>query len=646
MSSQSPLWTPSPQRVAASQMSAFMTRLSERYGCAPDYPSVHRWSVEHRDLFWPEVLTLAGIRPFRSATSACAGEGMLGTRWFPGMELNFAAHLLRFDDERPAIVSEDERGRARTLSHHELRIAVSRMAGGLRACGVQRGDRVGGFVPNIPEAIIAMLASASIGAIWSSCSPDFGISGVLDRFGQIEPAVLVAIDGYTYNGKAIDCRERVRDIVARIPSIRRVVMTPFLEAEADIGSIPNAVRWDEFCSAAAGEPAFEPVPFDHPLYIMYSSGTTGIPKCIVHGHGGTLLQHMKELVLHTDLRRDDTIFYFTTCGWMMWNWLVSGLGVGATVALYEGSPTHPDAGALWRFAERAGISIFGTSPKFISSCALAGLEPGRTCNLSKLRTVLSTGSPLTPDNFEWVYRHVKADVQLSSISGGTDIISCFMLGNPVLPVYAGEIQCVGLGMDVHAFDESGRSVVGEKGELVCCSPFPSQPVGFWNDPDGSRYRRAYFDFYPGVWRHGDFIEMTPHGGVVVYGRSDATLNPGGVRIGTAEIYRQLEGMPEIADSVVVGKQTADADVEVCLFVVLRPGLQLDEGLAARIRERIAAGTTRRHVPRHIRQVSAIPYTISGKKVEIAVTRIVNGQEVPNRDALANPEALEQYVGIV
>ncbi len=646
MPSLSPLWTPLPQRVAESQMHAVMTRLSKRYGFSPDYQSLHHWSVAHRDRFWQEVLELAGIRPFRAATAACTGDGMLGTRWFPGMELNFAAHLLRFDDDRPAIVAEDERGRSRTLSHRELRQAVSRMAAGLRACGVRRGDRVGGFVPNIPEAIIAMLAAASIGAIWSSCSPDFGSGGVFDRFGQIEPAVLVAIDGYTYNGKAIDCRDRVREIVARIPSIRRVVVAPFLEAAADIGSIPNAVRWDEFCSGPAGEPAFEPVPFDHPLYIMYSSGTTGVPKCIVHGHGGTLLQHMKELMLHTDLRRDDTIFYFTTCGWMMWNWLVSGLGVGATVALYEGSPAHPDAGSLWRFAERAGISIFGTSPKFISSCALAGVEPGRTCDLSKLRTVLSTGSPLTPDNFEWVYRHVKPDVQLSSISGGTDIISCFMLGNPVLPVYAGEIQCIGLGMDVHAFDSSGRPVVGEKGELVCCSPFPSQPVGFWNDPDGSRYRRAYFEFYPGVWRHGDFIEITPRGGVVVYGRSDATLNPGGVRIGTAEIYRQLEGVPEIADAVVVGKQTADADVEVCLFVVLRPGLQLDDALAARIRERIAAGTTRRHVPRHIRQVSAVPYTISGKKVEIAVTRIVNGQEVPNRDALANPEALQEYVGIV
>ncbi len=639
------LWQPSPQRIAQSQMHAFMLLASKKYHFDADWPSLHAWSVKHLDQFWQEMLDFADIVADEPAMFTCMGEGMLLTQWFPGMTFNFAQHLLRFNDDHIAIAAEDERGRSCTLTYRQLREQVARCATGLRSIGVQRGDRVVGYLPNTVEAIIAMLASASMGAVWSSCSPDFGINGVFDRFGQIEPKVLIAADGYTYNEKRIDCFERVKAIVDRIPSIEQVVIVPFVEDEPDLGALDKATSWPSFLSSEA-ELVFEQLPFDHPLYIMYSSGTTGVPKCIIHGAGGTLLQHMKELMLHCDLRREDNIFYFTTCGWMMWNWLVSSLGVGATVVLYEGSPAYPSVDRLWQMADKLGVTIFGTSPKFLSAGEKAGLTPGKQHDLSKLRTILSTGSPLTIENFRWVYDNIKEDVQLSSICGGTDIISCFMLGNPILPVYAGEIQCTGLGMDVHAFDADGTSVIDQKGELVCCSPFPSQPTGFWHDLDGSKYTRAYFERFPNVWTHGDFIEITNHGGVIVYGRSDATLNPGGVRIGTAEIYRQVESLDEVVDSVVIGKRTQDADVEVCLFVVLRDGVSLDDELIATIKKQVAEGATKRHVPRHIKQVSAVPYTISGKKVELAVSNMIHGEPVLNRDALANPEALEQYRDII
>ncbi len=653
------LWKPAPERIDKSQMHQFMARVATRHKVSAEWEALRRWSIERADLFWPELLDFVGIQPSMPAHSAMCGEGMLGTRWFEGMQLNYARHLLRFDDDDDALIFENELGVRSRMSHRELRAEVARCAAALRQAGVQSRQRVAGFLPNIPETVIAMLGAASLGAIWSSCSPDFGVRGVLDRFGQIEPTVLVVTDGYTYGGKRFETLSRVAEMLPQLPSVRKVVVVPFLAqctapgavAPVDLSGIRNAVLWRDFLGPVdrpAPPLTFAEVPFDHPLFIMYSSGTTGTPKCIVHGHGGTLLQHMKELMLHTDLRAGERIFYFTTCGWMMWNWLVSGLGVGAALVLYEGNPGYPDMDRLWKMAEETKLHVFGTSAKYIAACDKADLHPGRDHDLSALRCICSTGSPLSVELFQWVYDRVKADLQLASISGGTDIISCFMLGNPILPVYAGEIQCRGLGMDVQAWDEHGRPVTGQKAELVCCQPFPCQPVSFWNDPDGAKYRAAYFDFYPDtcVWRHGDFIEITDTGGIIVYGRSDATLNPGGVRIGTAEIYRVVEGMPEIADSIVVGKDTADEDVEVCLFLVLRPGLTLTVELARKIRTAIAEGATRRHVPKHIRQVSAIPYTLNGKKVEMAVRQMIHGQDVPNKDALSNPDVLEQYRGVV
>lgn len=656
------LWKPTPERVRNSQLFQIMSRLSEQYGFAPDWESFRTWSIDQSELFWAELFQWAGISySSRKPDVARAGEGMLGSRWFPRRTLNYARHLLRFEGEEPAIVFEPEGGDRLTLSRSALRTAVARCARALRRDGVAPGDRVAGFVGNTPEAIVAMLAAASLGAIWSSCSPDFGVGGVVDRFGQIEPKVLVVVDGYVYAGKRFETLERVKEMLPQLPSVQRVVVVPLLSqgdtspdqaspdqvlAEATPG--PAFTSWSDYLQVADAdvpELEFLEVPFDHPLFIMYSSGTTGVPKCIVHGHGGTLLQHMKELVLHCDLREGERLFYFTTCGWMMWNWMVSALGVGATVVLCEGNPGYPDLGRLWRLAQDVGVDVFGTSPKFLAACENAGLAPGRDYDLTNLRCVLSTGSPLSEEQFRWVYAHVKEDLQLSSISGGTDIISCFMLGNPILPVRAGEIQCRGLAMDVHAWQGEGQPCIEDKAELVCTSPFPSQPVGFWNDPDQSKYRSAYFEHYPEVWRHGDYVEITSSGGVLVHGRSDATLNPGGVRIGTAEIYRIVEDLAEVVDSVVVGHEVGE-DVDIVLFVVLREGQALDAELEKKIRSEIAARATRRHVPRHVKQVEAVPYTISGKKVELAVQRVLNGQEVPQRDALANPDALGQYEGIL
>jgi acetoacetyl-CoA synthetase len=643
-----PLWTPSRERVASANLTRFTAWLAETRGQRFEgYADLWQWSVSDRAAFWSAVWSFCGVRARREPDAVLAdGDRLPGARWFPGAELSFAENLLRPHDPeraaREALVFWSEAGRERSLTYAELGLRVAALAEALRAAGLRAGDRVAGFLPNLPEAVIAMLAATSLGAIWSSCSPDFGLPGVLDRFGQIEPRVLFAADGYRYAGKPIDVLDRVRGVAERIASLEHVVVVPHLTADPALDGIRAAVRFDDFAARGAGAALrFEAQPFAHPLYILYSSGTTGLPKCIVHGAGGTLLQHLKELVLHTDLRPSDRIFYFTTCGWMMWNWLVSSLAVGATVVLYDGSPFAPHPGVLFDLAERERLTHLGTSPRFLAAAEKEGLDPARTHDLSSLRAVLSTGSPLAPASFDWVYAHLKRDVCLSSISGGTDIVSCFALGNPTLPVWRGELQCRGLGMRVEVFDESGRPVVGEKGELVCTAPFPSLPLGFWNDPGGARYQRAYFARFPGVWHHGDFAERTPHDGMILHGRSDAVLNPGGVRIGTAEIYRVVETLPEVQESLVVG-QDLDGDVRVVLFVKLRPGVAWSEALRDRIRAEIRARATPRHVPALVLPIADIPRTISGKIVELAVRNVIHGRPVENADALANPEALELF----
>jgi acetoacetyl-CoA synthetase len=567
---------------------------------------------------------------------------MPGARWFPDARLNFAENLLRRRDGTPALIARDERGARRTLTWAALHDEVSRVAQALHALGVRPGDRVAGYLPNGIEAIVAMLSAASLGAIWSSCSPDFGVQGVLDRFGQIEPRVLFACDGYAYAGKTHDVRERVAAVLAELPSVQRCVVAGNLETRPSLVGLRDATSWNEFTGRfAPGEVEFERLPFDHPLYILYSSGTTGAPKCIVHGAGGTLLQHLKEQRLHTDLRAGDRFFYYTTTGWMMWNWLASGLASEATLVLFDGSPFHPGLAALFDLAVEEHVDVLGVSAKFLDSLRKSALRPIETHDLSRVRTILSTGSPLVPEGFDFVYDAVARDVQLASISGGTDIVSCFVCGDPTGAVWRGECQRPGLGMAVDVFDDAGRPVRGGAGELVCTMPFPSMPVGFWNDPDGTRYRAAYFERFPGVWHHGDFAEWTAHGGMVIHGRSDATLNPGGVRIGTAEIYRQVEQLEEVVEAIVIGQPWQD-DVRVVLFVRLREGLVLDDALRDAIRRRIRANTTARHVPAVIAQVGDIPRTKSGKIVELAVRDVVSGRAVKNRDALANPEALELF----
>jgi acetoacetyl-CoA synthetase len=656
---EAPLWKPDPERVARANLTAFIDRITKQNRsnseAITDFAALYRWSVEHPDQFWPEVWRFCGViaeqQPGRDPWDKVltGGDRMappdpeLGPKWFSGARLNFAENLLRYADDHPAIVFWDERGKQCELNYRELNQHVRRVAEALTRHGIVVGDRIAGFLPNIPETVIAMLASASIGAVWSSCSPDFGANGVLDRFGQIRPRVLFSADGYRYAGKNIDLLPRVREIRERIPEIEQVVVVPLLHERPDVSTIRDAIAWPEWTSVPPS--IREPVrlPFDHPVYIMYSSGTTGLPKCMVHGAGGTLLQHLKELVLHTDLRREDRIFYFTTCGWMMWNWLISSLAAGATVILYDGAPLNPRT-ILWDMAEQERITVFGTSAKFLALAEKDGLEPGRSHDLSSLRTILSTGSPLGGHSYDYVYHGIKSDVHLASISGGTDIISCFALGNPLGPVWRGELQTRGLGMSVDVFDQQGHPIRGEEGELVCTRPFPSMPVAFWDDPDQSKYRGAYFEHYPGVWRHGDWARITEHDGIVILGRSDATLNPGGVRIGTAEIYRQVERLSEVVESLVVGQEW-DGDVRIVLFVRLREGHQLDQTLVQRIQQRIREYSSPHHVPRKIIQVADIPRTISGKITEMAVRDIIHGRPVLNVDALANPEALQHFRGL-
>ena len=640
-----PLWAPSPERAAASNMAAFMTFVNERHGTKlADYAALYRWSVDAMEDFWVAVWDFCGvIAETRGETVIADKAKMPGARFFPQARLNFAENLLRHSGRAgDAIVFwGEDRGRTR-LTHAQLRDDVSRMQQALAAAGVKAGDRVAAFMPNMPETVVAMLGAASLGATFTSCSPDFGVQGVVDRFGQVEPRVLVCCDGYFYNGKVIESLPRIAEIVAQLPTVERVVVVPYASAKADIAAVPRAVRLADFLAPFAPKPlSFARLPFNHPLYILYSSGTTGVPKCIVHGAGGVLLMHLKEHVLHCDVKPGDRLFYFTTCGWMMWNWLVSGLAAGATLLLYDGSPFLGHGNVLFDYADAEGMTHFGTSAKFIDALAKAGLEPARTHRLSALRAMLSTGSPLAPEGFDYVYANVKKDLCLSSISGGTDLVACFAGGAPILPVWRGELQCAMLGMKVEVWSEEGKPLAGEKGELVCTAPFPTMPLGFWNDADGRKYRAAYYEKYENVWRHGDWSEVTPHGGMVIYGRSDAVLNPGGVRIGTAEIYRQVERLDEVVESLVIG-QDWQGDVRVVLFVKLREGVTLDEALVKKVKDTIRNNTTSRHVPAVVAQVTDIPRTRSNKIVELAVRAAVHGQPVKNLEALANPEALEQF----
>jgi acetoacetyl-CoA synthetase len=639
-----PIWTPSTERAAASRMAEFLAEVRQQG--EPDlvnYSDLHGWSVRCPEKFWPMVAKFTGMQFRKSSSEVLTHAGQMpGARWFVGAELNFAENLLRFRDDRPAIIACDESGQRRQLSFAELYLEVEAAARGLRALGIEPGDRVAGFLPNQAEAVIAMLAAASLGAVWSSCSPDFGLQGVLDRFGQIAPKVIFTADGYRYGGKSFDSLSVAAGLAENISSVVQIVVVPVLEKSPGIHHLPKAVSWQAFQQSGSGAFDFASLPFDHPLYILFSSGTTGVPKCIVHGAGGTLLQHLKEHVLHTDLRREDRLFFYTTCGWMMWNWLVSALATGSTIVLYEGSPLHPDVGSLWRLAEQEKVTVFGTGAKYLAAVEKSGYRPGAVNSLDPLRSLLSTGSPLAPASYDFIYAHVKKDLQLASISGGTDLIGCFALGNPLAPVYRGEIQSLALGMAVEIFSEAGQSMpAGEKGELVCTRPFPTMPLGFWNDQTGRRYRSAYFDRFPGVWAHGDFAALTEHGGLIIYGRSDALLNPGGVRIGTAEIYRQVEKISAVLESLAIGQQWK-GDTRVVLFVVLRDGLELDEDLRDRIRLIIRQNATPRHVPAKIIAVPAIPRTRSGKIVELAVRSVVHDEPVRNTDALANPEALDYF----
>ncbi len=639
------LWQPRKEDIENSNMVRFMKEVNTRYNLSlSSYQELWQWSVDNIPEFWRLFWEFAHIihsKPYGQVVDDPAR--MPGANWFAGAELNFAENMLRYSDDQNALIFQGEGQPLKSYTYGELYDEVSRMVQALKAVGVTKGDRVAGFMPNMPQTIIALLAAVSVGAIWSSSSPDFGIKGVLDRFGQIEPKVLITADGYFYNGKSFDSLEKVGGILKQLPMVEKVVVVDYISTGANLAKVRNAVSWEDFLAPCSPEKIdFLQVPAGHPLYVMYSSGTTGKPKCMVQSHAGILMNQLKEHLLHCNLMREDVLFYFTTCGWMMWNWLVCGLGAGATLVLFDGSPFYPGPEVLWKMAEQLGITIFGTSAKYISALSDAGYKPGKECNLEKLRMICSTGSPLAVSSFAYAYREIKADMQLASISGGTDLNGCFALGNPMVPVHAGELQGPGLGLNVRAFNDAGEAVVDETGELVCTAAFPSMPVYFWNDPDGERYKNAYFTKYPGVWTHGDFISINSQtGGITIYGRSDATLNPGGVRIGTADIYTALESLESVTDSVVVGQKWQD-DVRVVLFVTLAKGVQLDEALVKEIKTMIRTTCSPRHVPAKVIQVQEIPYTINMKKVELAVRNVIHGKPVTNRDALANPECLHQY----
>ncbi|MFV1850672.1 MAG: acetoacetate--CoA ligase [Thalassospira sp.] len=638
------LWQPTKERVENANVTRFRLWVNEKYGLdLQSFTALYDWSVSDIEKFWPAIIDYTELKAESWGDRVLIdGNKMPGAQFFPDARLNFAENLLVRDDNTDALVFWGEDKVKSRLSWAELNIAVSKFSQALRAEGVKKGDRVCGYMPNMSETVIAMLATAAIGATWSSASPDFGVQGVVDRFGQIEPTVMITVDGYHYNGKQHDIREKVRDVVDRIDSLKKVVIVKYAFDGTDTIGIRNSIAYDDFIAPFEAEKiVFEQVEFNHPLYVMFSSGTTGKPKCIVHGTGGTLLKQVSEHVLHCDVAPGDRVFYFTTCGWMMWNWLMAGLAAGATLLLYDGSPFYPSGNILFDYADTEGMTLFGTSAKYIDALAKAELKPRATHRLSTVRAMTSTGSPLAPESFDYVYRDIKEDIHLASISGGTDILGCFVLASPVLSVKRGVIQTRALGVAVDVFDDEGKSVRNEKGELVCTKPFPSMPVGFWNDPDGSRYHSAYFDRFDNIWCHGDYVELDDEGGMVIYGRSDATLNPGGVRIGTAEIYRQVEKLPEIQESIVIG-QDWDNDVRVILFVVLRENYELDTALIDTIKKQIRTNCTPRHVPAKVIAVADIPRTKSGKITELAVRDVVHGRPVKNQEALANPTALELF----
>ena len=633
-----PLWVPSKERIRDSLMYKFMEGCPEKFD---SYFDLHEWSIRDMESFWSQFWDFSNIKYSKSYDSVLKNPVMPGAKWFSGSKLNYAENLLKGDPNQVAVISLGESGSAKSVTFRELNLKVSSVQKGLINLGVEKGTIVAGFVPNCVETVIIMLAVSSLGGIWTSCSPDFGSRGVVDRFGQVNPHILITSNGYSYNGKLFNLEDKVNGVLNAIDSIQHVVEIEYVDISSNFNHV-SVVSFDNLLGNESPNPSFEQLPFDHPLYIMYSSGTTGPPKSIIHSSGGTLIQHMKEHQLHCDVKPGKSkMFWFTTCGWMMWNWLVSGLSSGATIVLYDGSPSYPNIDKLWRMIDDLGITHFGTSPKFLSACDSNEILPKEFCNLDSLKSILSTGSPLVEEQFDWVYSNVKSDIQLSSISGGTDIIGCFLAGSPILPVFRGELQCPQLGMSVESWNDEGVSVIGESGELVCTKPFPSMPIGFWNDDDSSKYTSAYFKEFEGVWTHGDYLEITANGGAIIYGRSDTTLNPGGVRIGTAEIYRSIENFEEVLDSVVVGRpEGSDVSIVLCLKLIDR--ISITKDLEDKIKAQIRKSTTPRHVPNYIFQVSDIPYTISGKKVEKAVLHAILGKSVKNKDALINPDSLKEF----